>query len=63
MIRSRLIGYLTCNIGYWNFENNRSINWLFGESAQHYTIPHASSRVTGLLERVAIYLKIYQCLI
>ena len=23
------------NIGYWNFENNRSINWLFGESAQH----------------------------
>ena len=29
---------MTCNIGYWNFENNRSINRLFGESAQHYTI-------------------------
>ena len=22
-------------IGYWNFENNRSINRLFSESAQH----------------------------
>ena len=21
-------------IGYWNFENNQSINWLLGESAQ-----------------------------
>ena len=23
-------------ISYWNFANKRSINWLFGESTQHY---------------------------
>ena len=34
---SKIIRWLfnTIAIGYWNFENNRSINWLFGESAQH----------------------------
>ena len=25
------MGYLTFDIGYWNFGNNRSINWLFSE--------------------------------
>ena len=23
-------------IGYWNFGDNQSINWLFSESGQHY---------------------------
>ena len=37
--------FINIYISYWKFGNNRSINWLFGESAQHYSSPHMNLKL------------------